>query len=268
MKLITESEIRRITEASRPDVFYIPEGRILSPAARDYLNRQLIPIDVEKNRKTNELLRSRIREEAGESPQKPQQEELSPGKDVQTPPGKYVDQQTGAYYQEKPEYMTQISGNRLVAKDHPVIAYRGKIDSTEALVLYALCSTGENSRLQKDLTDVLDTLRKLMRCEVMEEPVGDLQIIGLGSKELRAQSHDPKKYYGVDPMHMPDIPAGRTYAVLNVLRTQMREAEVLAAAAFHQADGFRRTDIIEALNRLSSALHIMMCRELSGYYKK
>ncbi len=61
---------------------------------------------------------------------------------------------------------------------------------------------------------------------------------------------------------------GKNYAILNVLRTQVREAEVLAAAAFHEPDGFRRTDIIEALNRLSSALHIMMCRELSGYYQK
>ena len=62
MKLISESEIRKTVEASRPEVYYIPEGRILSPAARDYLNQQLIPIDVEKNRKAGELLRARIRE--------------------------------------------------------------------------------------------------------------------------------------------------------------------------------------------------------------
>lgn len=295
MKLISESEIRKTVEASRPEVYYIPEGRILSPAARDYLNQQLIPIDVEKNRKAGELLRARIREEAGK--EKSESRQFSPagerrcaeaqgkavqGKAVQgkAVQGKapadcaggakprYVDAQTGAVFADKPEYMTQISGNRLVCKDNPVIALRGKIDSTEAMVVFACCSVGENPKLQEDLSSVLDTLRRLMRCEVMDEPVGALKILGLDSDELRAQSHDPKKYYGVDLMAAPERPMGKNYAILNVLRTQVREAEVLAAAAFHGPDGFRRTDIIEALNRLSSALHIMMCRELSGYYQK
>ena len=50
MKLITEEEIKSVIEQEHPDVYYIPEGRVLSPAARDCLNRALVRIDVEKNR--------------------------------------------------------------------------------------------------------------------------------------------------------------------------------------------------------------------------
>ena len=50
MKLITEEEIKTVIERDHPDVYYIPEGRVLSPAARDCLNRALVRIDVEKNR--------------------------------------------------------------------------------------------------------------------------------------------------------------------------------------------------------------------------
>ena len=51
------------------------------------------------------------------------------------PKPKYVDYETGAYYMEKPEHMTQLFGNVLVAKDHPRIHFRGKLDSLQALVV-------------------------------------------------------------------------------------------------------------------------------------
>ena len=40
-----------------------------------------------------------------------------------------------------------------------------------------------------------------------------------------------------------------------------------AANAFYDGFRFSRSDIIEELNRLSSALHIMMCKYLAGDYK-
>ena len=47
---------------------------------------------------------------------------------------KYRDYETGALYLEKPEYMTQIEGDMLVVKNHPRIAFRGKLDSLNASV--------------------------------------------------------------------------------------------------------------------------------------
>ena len=40
----------------------------------------------------------------------------------------------GAELREKPEHMTQLFGNVLVAKDHPRIHFRGKLDSLNASV--------------------------------------------------------------------------------------------------------------------------------------
>ena len=59
----------------------------------------------------------------------------------------------------------------------------------------------------------------------------------------------------------------RDFALLNQLRTTVRETEVAAAEAFHNGAKYTRGDIIEELNRMSSALHIMMCRYLAGQYQ-
>ena len=53
MKVITEALIRQEIKDSCPKMYYIPEGKILSPAAREYLNQQKIGIDLEKNRKND-----------------------------------------------------------------------------------------------------------------------------------------------------------------------------------------------------------------------
>ena len=53
---------------------------------------------------------------------------------------------------------------------------------------------------------------------------------------------------------------GESVLTLNLLRAQVREAEISAAKAFNE----ERTDIIEALNRLSSAVYILECKTISG----
>lgn len=68
-------------------------------------------------------------------------------------------------------------------------------------------------------------------------------------------------------MTLPNYGMGLTYALLNTLRANIREAEVIAVDAFmHDEKRMERLDIIQALNRMSSALHIMMCKYLAGEY--
>ena len=74
------------------------------------------------------------------------------------------------------------------------------------------------------------------------------------------------KFYNIKQMLLPDYKMGIVYSALNVIRTSIREAEVIAVSAFKQNRKLERIDIIEELNRLSSALHIMMCRYLAGEY--
>ena len=167
--------------------------------------------------------------------------------------------------------MTHIEGNKLVMKDDPVIQYRGKLDTAQAQVVFvqSLIAAGDGCpHLLSDLDDILATLRDLMRAEVLNEPVGKTTILGLTHEELRAQSHDPEQYFGVPPMQLPSYEMGTAFAGLNLLRTTIREAEVLAVHAFKQGTSVKRNDLVEQLNRLSSAVHILMCRYRAGRYTK
>ena len=190
---------------------------------------------------------------------------------VTVPKPKYVDYETNAYYYEKPEHMTQLFGNKLVCKDHPRILFRGKLDALQADVVLAqamIQAAGGSATLLNDLGDILKDLREMMKCEVLDEEMKVDAVIGLTHEELRAQSHNPMKYYNIKQMVLPDYTMGTEYAMLNKLRTSIRETEVAACQAFHDGKKYIRTDIIEELNRLSSALHIMMCRHLAGWYSE
>ena len=50
MKVITEAILRDELRADRPEVYVIPEGKLLSPAAREYLQQLKIKIVSEKDK--------------------------------------------------------------------------------------------------------------------------------------------------------------------------------------------------------------------------
>ena len=113
------------------------------------------------------------------------------------------------------------------------------------------------SASQQELEAVLQQVRHLLRCEVMNEPVPDIRLGGLDAAELRKRSHRPQDFYG-QPHFMPDLADGRTVLLLNRLRTLVRHTERKATAALPD-----RTDILQALNRLSSYLYLLMIQEKS-----
>lgn len=136
------------------------------------------------------------------------------------------------------------------------------------LIQAELHAQGESPKLIGDLGDILTVLREMMRCDVLEEPFKNEIIIGLTHAELRERSHDPMRFFHIQQMILPDYTMGRAYAMLNRLRTQVRETEVAANQAFREGKKCTRADIIEELNRMSSAVHIMMCMYLAGMYDK
>lgn len=153
----------------------------------------------------------------------------------------------GGLLTEKPEDMTHLYGDVLVYKTHPRIGFRGAMDSLEAALLLCGDSVGE----------ILELARRLIRCEVMDEPVGDFTLYGLTEAEQRKRSHFPQDYYG-QPHFMPDFSDGEKLLRLNQARCAARAAELAAARAF--PDG-QRPDIQKALNRMSSMLYILMIQE-------
>ncbi len=261
MKVITEAILRDELRAERPETYVVPADKLLSPAAREYLNQLKIKIVMEKNKPLSPS-REKIQVVATEVPGIP---EAAPAQPEAVKP-KYVDGSTGAFYFEKPEHMTQLVRNILVNKDDERIVFRGKLDSLEAqfvLVQTLFVEMGEDRELLEDLEDILRSLREMMRCDVLDEPFCRETMIGLTHEELRDHSHHPMKYYKVKQMVLPNYTLGKSYALLNRLRTAVRETEVAAATAFHNGRSYERTDIIEELNRMSSAMHIIMCKYLA-----
>lgn len=281
MKLISREEVTEMIRNERPEIFYIPEGRVLSPAAKDFLNEQCIRFDGakrqtlnEKNGQSDRYLNHNYTSRNGAAPAGGNHGDLSHTKSGGTSSSSHIrfyGFQKQEHRPSKPEEMTSISGDTLVLKDNPVIQYRGKLDSAQAQTVFVqsvLSEKGCCKNLLADLDDLLETMREVMRAEVLGEPVRKVKIIGLTSEELREQSHEPEKYFGIKKMQPPSYESGTAYAGLNLIRTAVREAEVLAVHAFRNGNTVERKDIIETLNRLSSACHVLMCRYLAGYYTR
>lgn len=251
--MITEAILREELRASSPETYCIPEGKIMTPAAREYLQQRKIKITKGKSElcpPKREHLRSQPEKAGPETP-------------------KYVDHETGAFYIEKPEHMTHLHGNFLVRKSHPRIIFRGKLDSLQAFTVYAQTAinrVGGGQKLIDELSDILSVLREIMRCDVLDEKFASELIIGLTHAELRERSHDPMKFYQIKQMLLPDYTMGEAYAILNQLRTSVRETEIAAASCFAQENRPEPNGIIQGLNRVSSAVHIIMCRYLAGEY--
>lgn len=171
---------------------------------------------------------------------------------------------------EKPEHMTHLRDGELVYKDHPRIAFRGAIDSLESEIILVQGKAREQkqSGLYEDLEEVIKVIRRLLRCEVSGEQVGEVTIAGLSLEQLREHSHHPSRYYGMKHF-LPTAAHGTLVAGLNRLRTLARETELTAYRAFKQENGeVGREDILRVCNRLSSLFWIMMFRVLTGVYRE
>ncbi len=153
---------------------------------------------------------------------------------------------------KKPEHMTHLRPGELVPKTHDRIAFRGKLDSLEGVILLGMKEIGAPIPV---LEQVLQLCRQLMRCDVLGEAVPELCLHGMSADEIHHRSHNPKKYYGT-PHILPSAEDSRVLLYLNYIRTQIRETELLSYKAFP-----KRTDIHTALNRLSSLLWILCLEE-------
>lgn len=70
--------------------------------------------------------------------------------------------------------------------------------------------------------------------------------------------HQPLRYLDHDHL-VPEASHGRDAALLNLLRTKVRETETVAAQVFiTRSFEVLRPDILQALNRLSSTVYVMM----------
>jgi ethanolamine utilization cobalamin adenosyltransferase len=202
-------------------VFYLGKGDQLTSGAKDFLSRERIPILPAEQAK-------------------PERYRLL----------------SGGFAEEKPEHLTHLHGDVLVPKTHPRITFRGAMDTLEAEIM--LCQLVLQDPWRKRLGEVLDFARMLLRCDVLEERVKEEKLCGMTAQELRQRSHRPQDFYG-QAHFMPDVRDGEAILRLNRVRCAARQAELAAVAAFADREGNpTRTDILQAMNRMSSMLWILM----------
>ena len=222
--LYTEQQVKaNIRNRDGKRVFYLGKGDQLTPGARDWLSRERIGI--------------------------------LPAEEARPERFKLL---SGGFLEEKPEHMTHLDGDTLVHKTHPRIAFRGAMDTLEAELM--LCQLALTEPVRKQLGEVLDYARYLLRCEVLEEKITRDTLCGLTQEQLRSHSHRPQEYYG-QPHFMPEATDGEAILRLNRCRCAAREAELKAVAAFSDREGNpTRIDLLQAMNRLSSMLYILMIK--------
>ncbi len=222
--LYTQTHVRdNIRNRDGKRVFYLGAGDRLTPGARDYLSSQRI--------------------------------EILPAEQARPQRYKLLG---GGYLEEKPEHMTHLNGDVLVPKTHPRIAFRGKMDLLEAILL--LCIQELSGEQKAEVQQILEYARYLLRCEVLDEPVTKDTLCGLTLQQQREQSHRPQDFYG-QPHFMPEAADGRKILLLNLARCTARQAELCAQEAIADREGNpTRVDLLTAMNRLSSMLYILMIR--------
>ena len=220
--LYGETEVRaNIRNRDGKRVFYLGKGDQLTASARDYLNRERIAILPAEQAKQSvfRLL-------------------------------------SGGTVTEKLEHMTHLNGDVLVSKTHPRIKFRGAMDSLEAELM--LCQLNLKPEYQKAVAEVLEFARELIRCDVLDRSVERKTLCGLTEAELRSHSHRPQDFYG-QPHFMPSVSDGVQVLWLNRARCAARSAELAAVEAFLDREGNpTRVDILQAMNRMSSMLYILM----------
>lgn len=259
MAVITESVIRELIKKEVPKFFKLTKKDILTPSARQYLSEKNIVIE------TEEMEKKRIEKEEKKDIQEKTQIE---SKTVEHPTYKYVCHQTGAHFMEKPEYMTQISGNQLVVKNHKRIILRGKIDSFLAKIIFEMnyLKKAEKDVVAKDLREIFNYVKQIQRAEILDEPLASFQFLGMNEAEQRAVSHNPKKHFGVDHLFMIDEETDEIAIRLNLLRTEARELEIKTVEAYYNGRSLEREDVAKAMNRMSSCIYIMMLKAVASKY--
>jgi ethanolamine utilization cobalamin adenosyltransferase len=249
LKPLTEQDLRLAWPEEAPAVLALPPGTPVTPAARDYLGLRRVKLLFDSQAP---LFGHRI--PAG--PQPEPKDAPPAGREPFVGPD-------GGLFERKPEDLTHLRGRQLVPKDHPVIIWRGRLDAFCARLLEAQLLGLKEGRpdFARELQEILEFCRRLLKAELKGQEVEDFRLLGLSPQDLKERSHHPEKFLG-HPHILMSYKMGPLAVALNSLRAEVRVVETAAAAAFGAPGQLRRDDLILALNRLSSLFYVMVYRYL------
>ncbi len=242
MALLTEEDVRRMSNQGTRGPVVVNRDQMLTPGARDYLREHRVEVVYPQG------------EAAGEG--------------APSAPAKYRTL-FGAALNEKPEHMTHLKGNVLVFKDHPRIAFRGWIDALEAeILLTQQAAAGEGYGAWPGSWRRFWALSGAISASTYWTSRWGHRAVRLyagtapGVLPLSGEALRPAPLSGL--LYRRTRPAGGQQAAHCV-----RQTELAAYAAFRDADGnVTRGDMILGLNRLSSLMWIFMIKLKAGRYER
>lgn len=255
---ITESWLAENAVLTAGGEVHLPVASRLTPAARDVLNRLHIRI-----RYTDEVGRVFVDApgQNGEGDEHRQRVHPLTSSASHSSHESAHCQLCQQAVTKKSEALTHLNTTTFVAKNDPRIAFRGRVDTAIAqavLVQVEWKSSAMSAVLQRMLADVRGALGNVLRAEALDEPMPAIVVGEFDEAQIHALSHNPLKHLGHDHI-VPSIEHGLAVARLNVLRAVIREAEVAGAQAFIDRNfSVHRNDVLLALNRLSSAVYVLM----------
>ena len=239
MIFLTEEDVRQRCELGQGGEFCLQAGERLTPAATELLRSRICRV----------ILPGQCTVEAPAADKAPENPEPAPA--VEAAPAAPAAPADSSF----PDG-TYLDADTVVSKSHPRIFLRGKLDTLiSSTVLVQTGFDGNNKLpavLKNGLADVNVWLWQILQAEVSGEALPEQALCGMNAEALRLVSHDPMTYLGQGHL-VPDVALGPNVALLNWLRAQVREVEV----AYVQV-GMDREDLLTSLNRLSSAIYVLM----------
>ncbi len=250
---ITETWLREQFGLGHGTEIHLPVGARLTPAAKGLLDERRITV--------------KYADEAGRV-------FLDERPDAEAPELKRVNPLTGSGERhkacclmcrqpldKKPDTLTHLDARNLVSKNDPRLKLRGKLDSAIAQAVLTQAEfdpEGKYPTLALWLADIRSALGNVLKAEVTGETMPAIAMGDMDETAIHAVSHNPLKYLGHDHI-VPEAGQGAHVARLNLLRAQIREAELYAADVYIARDfTVTRPDVMQGLNRLSSAVYVLM----------
>lgn len=257
--IVTESELReQVRRPVQGAQVQIAAGARLSPAAADFVAQWGLVVE-ERPSQTRD---ARGGQAGGSRPAGHRAEWDLPARFPvvrgETPP---LCTACGSPVQHKADGLTQLNAAHFSDKTHPRIVLRGRVDSLHAMVLMAehQALASEKRETAAGLATLAAYCRELISAEYNERPTADAAVGGLDLEEIHRATHDPKGVLGIDHLAI-DGSASMLQHLLNVIRTQAREVEIVAFEAFPSPHHPYGASICHALNRFSSIVYFLQLR--------
>ncbi|MDR1708998.1 MAG: ethanolamine utilization cob(I)yrinic acid a,c-diamide adenosyltransferase EutT [Candidatus Accumulibacter sp.] len=266
---ITETWLREHGAMQEGVCLRLPAGSVLTPAAQSLVSDRRLQIVFENEPPGGGPRSPGASSPGAESEARPRIHPLTGRERGVRPPAAHC-ALCRQDVEKKPDAMTHLDTELLVPKNDARICLRGRLDSAIACAVWlqaeleekrAAPGAGEDTilaRIAQGLADVRSALGNALRADVTGETLPPPRMGPFDDEAIHRVSHDPWRYLGQDHV-VPEVSQGLWAARLNLLRAAIREVETSAAQVYVGRDfAVARPDMMQALNRLSSAVYILM----------